>query len=465
MGRVSLHYRILAPFALVLLAGTLATAWATLRVSSEALQSRVQSQLVNAANVAARGDLALNPAILQTFRQILDADLVTLQGDAVLAAAVAPGERVDRVATIASTAIRSVAGTATWPAVVQSDCGGVPCLVALRPLDGRPDTVVALVAETSELGRATRAVTRAAIAAATASLLVMIVLGQAVLRRVTAPLNRLVEFARSSPLEGTGRRAAVSPGEVGTLAEAFNGMLDRLEGSQAALVRSEKLAVAGLFAARVAHDIRNPLSSIKMQAQLLRPTLRGSPDDEAMLNAVLHDVDQVESVIRDLLELARPGELRLQPTDINALVRDALGRLQAQFNHRHVSVGVALDAALPRLSLDESRFRQVLLNVLLNASEAMITGGALHVETRTGGPETVVLEVCDDGVGVDQTLGDRVFEPFVSTKRDGVGLGLVNAKAVVEGHGGRIAISPRQPKGTCVTITLPVAGIQINGNG
>jgi signal transduction histidine kinase len=425
----------------------------------------VQAQLASAADVAARGDLALNPVILQTLRQILRADIMTFRDGQVVAASTRPGEGNARVEAIARTVARSTANAASWPVVVQADCGGVPCIVASRPLEGRPGTIVALVAETSELATATRTVTRAALAAALLGIVVMLLAGQAVARGVTAPLDRLVQFARRPLLERSQRRADVGAGEVGTLAEAFNGMLDRLEASQAALVRSEKLAIAGLFAARVAHDIRNPLSSIKMQAQLLRPRLHDSPDDEAMLNAVLHDVDQVESVIRDLLELARPGELKLQPASLNAVVRDALGRLRAQFDHRHISVSATLDDALPAVMLDESRFRQILLNVLVNASEAMITGGALHVSSRRGGDGAVALEVCDDGIGVDPALGDRVFEPFVSTKRDGVGLGLVNAKAVVEGHGGRITIAPRQPQGTCVTISLRPADARMNADG
>jgi signal transduction histidine kinase len=221
-------------------------------------------------------------------------------------------------------------------------------------------------------------------------------------------------------------------------------------------VKSEKLALAGLIAARVAHDIRNPLSSIKMQTQMLRARAGADPEDQESLTAVLHDIEQVESVIRDLLELARPGELRLKHEALEIVISEVLTQLAPQFRHRKISVQTDLALDLPDVALDRPRFKQALLNVLVNASDAMPTGGVIAIASRAPVPGEVLLEVCDDGVGVDPATLPHVFDPFVSTKPDGVGLGLVNAKAVVEAHGGRIELAARAPKGTCVSIWLPV---------
>jgi signal transduction histidine kinase len=245
------------------------------------------------------------------------------------------------------------------------------------------------------------------------SLLVMIVLGQVITRRVTAPIDE-------------------------------------------ALVRSEKLALAGLMAARVAHDIRNPLSSIKMQTQLVGARLRGDAETQAQVGAVLRDIQQVETVVKDLIELARPGELRPRAMPLNDVVRDVITQLAPQLTYRKIVVEADLADMLPMVSIDPDRFRQVLINILGNAADAMTTGGTLRITTRpaTDG-STIILDVCDDGVGIDPTIRDRVFDPFVSTKRDGVGLGLVNAKAVIEMHGGTITLLDTPPKGTCARMTLP----------
>jgi signal transduction histidine kinase len=448
-----LQHRIVIPFVLVAVVAATAAAIVALSVTSDALESRLQTQLENAASVVSRGELALNPAILQLLQEVVGAHIVTMDAAGRVVASTVK-ERSDVIAA-ASRAVSAVAAGADEGAVVgRANCLG-PCLVAVRRVQGRPEIFVALVAETAELAAATRAVARAIILGAIVSIVVMVFVSQAVVRRVTAPLDKLVRFVRDLSPQDRRRRTKVGDDEVGALAGAFNEMLDRLEASQDALVRSEKLGLAGLIAARVAHDIRNPMSSIKMQTQMLR-SHAADEDERAALDAVLHDIDQVESVIRDLLELARPGELKREPTSVNAVLRDALQQLAAQFKHRKIAVDLRL-ADVPDIPLDSKRFKQALLNVLVNASEAMPTGGTIVVTSRPEGPSAVRIEICDDGVGVDPAVLNRVFDPFVSTKRDGVGLGLVNARAVVEGHGGQIGLASRQPKGACVSISLPFA--------
>jgi signal transduction histidine kinase len=339
--------------------------------------------------------------------------------------------------------------------VTERDCAGVPCYIAVRRTSTRSDTAVAVVIRTAELRSATAAITRAVVVSAAVALIVMLMVSQFVARRVTAPIDELVAFTRDATPGGAHRRARAGPDEVGRLAAAFNDMLDRLDRAQDALVQSEKLAVAGLLAARVAHDIRNPLSSIKMQTQLLRARTLDSTE-RPLVDSVLHDVDQVESVIRGLLELARPGELKLAAASLNELIA-LLQRLRPQFAHRKVVVVTRFDDSIPVMELDPARFEQALLNVVLNGAEAMPYGGTLTVVTRMEAAGTHArIEICDDGVGISPEVADRLFDPFVSSKRDGVGLGLVNTKAVVESHGGRIVVVPNSPKGTIVRIDVPI---------
>jgi signal transduction histidine kinase len=130
-----------------------------------------------------------------------------------------------------------------------------------------------------------------------------------------------------------------------------------------------------------------------------------------------------------------------------------------QLAYRKIVVQRRLDRDLPNISLDRARLKQALLNVIANGSEAMHTGGLMIVTTGLSNDSSQWVQVCDDGVGVDPDVLERVFDPFVSTKPDGVGLGLVNVKAVVEAHGGRISLERREPHGTCAVITMPGASI------
>ena len=456
MSRLRLHHRIVIPFAIVAIVATVAAAFVTLSVTSSALQQRLRSQLGSAAGVISRGDLALNPLILRNLHEVIHAHIVTIDatGQVVVATAEASPD-VLRVATDAVAGDSDSIDDSAPARVTEGDCD-VPCLVAVRAVIGRPGYHVAIVSETSELTAATSAVARTILLTAAFSILVMVLVSQFLVRRVTAPLDRLVAFTRDLSPTNRNQRAQVGHDEVGALAQAFNEMLTRLDQAQESLVKSEKLALAGLIAARVAHDIRNPLSSIKMQTQMLRTRAAADPEDQESLTAVLHDIEQVESVIRDLLELARPGELRLKREPLDIVISEVLTQLALQFRHRKISVVTDLTGGLPDVAVDRPRFKQALLNVLVNASDAMPTGGVITLASRAPVPGEVLLEVCDDGVGVDPATLPHVFDPFVSTKPDGVGLGLVNAKAVVEAHGGRIELTARAPRGTCVSIWLPV---------
>lgn len=458
LARLRLHHRIVLPFALVALLTTSAAAYVALSVATRTMDARVQSQMLDAVAVVSRSDLALNPAILRSVHEITGSDVLTYRvtGE-VLATTLDTVSQRELIGAVQSAQRTQAADRpGRGGAIAHIDCGG-PCYVAYRNVEGRPGTVVALVGETSQLTAASRAVTRTIVYAAALSLVVMVLVSQAVARRVTAPIERLVDFAKGLSTPGSAARAPESNDSVGRLAAAFNEMLTRLELSQQALVKSEKLGLAGLMAAQVAHDIRNPLSSIKMQTQIVRARLRKGSGDEMALETVLNDIGQVESVIRDLIELARPGELRLQPTDLNQVVREVLKQLGAQFSHRKINMALSLADALPPIALDPGRFKRALVNVMVNASDAMPTGGTMGVTTRTiDDAEAVEIEVSDDGTGIDPRIIDRVFDPFVSTKRDGIGLGLVNVRSVVKSHGGEITLRHRQPRGTAAVIRLPI---------
>ena len=451
--RLRLHNRILIPFAAVAIVATTATAYVALLVASRAVEARVQRQILSAATLVSRSEFALNPAILRSVKPIAGADVVTFDSSGrVLASTFEPS---------ADAALRAVVAAGSGAAAPSGDaavlreirCDG-SCYVAYRRGPWSPDAIVAVVASTAELRTATETVGRAIAVAAVLSLTAMIVVSQIVAKRVSAPLDELVRFSHEVAAGASERRAPVGEDEVGRLGAAFNEMLERLDQSRQALVRSEKLALAGLIAARVAHDIRNPLSSIKLQTQLLHARAQ-SEQERSVLSAILHDIATVEAVIRDLLELARPGAVQLRAERLNEIVAAVIEQLSPQLTYRKIRVETDYAAELPAVMLDAERFKGALLNVVVNAADAMTNGGALTVRTRRD-DSTAVVDVCDDGSGIDPAVKDRLFDPFVSTKRDGVGLGLVNTKAIVESHGGTVALTSRSPRGTIATIRLPI---------
>ena len=447
--RLRLHHRIVVPFAVVALVATSASAVLSMSVVSREFQDRIRSQILNTADVISVGGFAFNPGILRSVKAITGADVVAFDNSGTVVSST-----VDQSATAFIEAVIAGARNDDFGVVRVMACEN-PCFVSYKRIADRPGTTLAVIVEAAESVSAIRAVSRSILFVSVASLVALVAVSQIVARRITSPIDKLVHFSQEVGA-GTSRRAREGDDDIGRLGRAFNQMLDRLDESKVAKVRNEKLALAGLFAARVAHDIRNPLASMKINTQMLEAELKRDAKHAALVNATLHDIIQVESVIRDLIELARPGELRLVPADINAVIRLVVRQLDARLTHRKVMTTLMLPDRLPQVMLDPERFSQVLTNVFVNAIDAMPSGGTLTISTRAQGQE-LVIEVDDDGVGIDPAMVTRVFDPFVSSKPEGVGLGLVNAKAVVEGHGGRIELMPRQPHGTRAKIVLPVS--------
>lgn len=454
MRRFRIHHRIALPFVLLALGATVVAALTALSLVSRAINERVEAQLDRASLVVMRSDFALNPAILRLVQEIAGAEIVTCSADgAVLASTLDQSEKALLDQIVAAARPFPAANT---PQSRRLQHAGTPYTIVTRAVTGHPGTVVVLARNTLEVAEGIRTARNAILATAAASLLVLTLMSRVIARRVADPIEKLLDVTRDVSA-GTLRRAPESlTDEMGTLGRAFNEMLDRLDRSQDALLRSEKLAVTGLLAARVAHDVRNPLSSIKMQTQMLRSRLRGQDDNQALIASILRDIGQVENVIRGLLELARPGELKLTPSRLNEVVEDVLVQMMPQLTHNKIAIETAFDPNLPDVPLDVERFRRALLNLISNAAEAMPGGGTLSVTTALNPADSsVMLDVSDDGTGVDPAIAQRAFDPFVSTKHDGVGLGLVNTRAVVESHGGRVELAPRQGRGTRARVTLP----------
>ena len=237
-----------------------------------------------------------------------------------------------------------------------------------------------------------------------------------------------------------------------------------LEQTQERLIESEKMAALGRLSATLSHELRNPLAGLKGASQLL---LRKTPENDERkeyVNLILSEVGRLGRIVDDLLHFARPRELRYEPVDANRIIQDALLLHSEEFSERGITVRKRL-SKLPPVRVDRDKFTQVIVNVLLNARDAMPEGGELLV--TSGGVTTepdrrniLILQFRDTGPGIPEEVLDHVFEPFFTTKPTGVGLGLAICKSIIEEHGGSISISSGHESGnnysTVVTVEMPM---------
>ncbi len=230
----------------------------------------------------------------------------------------------------------------------------------------------------------------------------------------------------------------------------------KVAGLEREIARRERLAALGTLAAGVAHEIRNPLSSIKGFATYFGAKFEPGTQDHALAEVMIGEADRLNRVVTELLELTRPSELRLAPSSVEELVRHALTLVENDCRDRGIAVHTRI-AQLDPVLLDSDRMLQILLNLFLNAIQAMPEGGALTVSAQRV-KDRLELSVADTGHGIPAQDLDRVFDPYFTTKNQGTGLGLATVRTMVEAHDGQVRVLSEPGRGTQVILNLPYKG-------
>lgn len=219
--------------------------------------------------------------------------------------------------------------------------------------------------------------------------------------------------------------------------------------------RNRRLAAIGSLAAGVAHEIRNPLSSIKGFATYLRERYRDNPEDQQVTDIMIQEVERLNRVIGQLLEFSRPLTLNRKVAAIEPILRHTLKMVEAQAQEKGVALMTDFSNPVPDLFLDTDKMTQVFLNLTLNALNAMEKGGTLSLTLAQPDAQSVRVEISDTGTGIGKEELGRIFDPYFTTRASGTGLGLPIAQRIVEAHGGEIRVSSELGKGTVFSVLLP----------
>ena len=290
-----------------------------------------------------------------------------------------------------------------------------------------------------------------------------VVLGAMVEREVVGPMRRMRKgLARASAGEEGVRIGLTQKDEFGRLGASVDRLLEKDEQAvrlaatqQRTLTEQAGFAEVGALAAQVAHEIKRPLAGIKSAMELIEQEYAMSDAEKRLLGRVEDELEHVDETIRDLMSLAKPVGLQAQTMDLHAVIDGALVRLAGLPGADRVTVEREYDRAVPPLQGDPTRLEQAILNLSVNAVEAMGEGGRLTIATHLAGDE-VLVDVRDTGSGIAPENIERVFKPFVSTKPQGTGLGLPLVARVVAAHHGRISVESEVGRGTQFHIRLPV---------
>ncbi len=282
---------------------------------------------------------------------------------------------------------------------------------------------------------------------------------------VIFPLRRIAADARQ--FAGTGAYASGDAGsdEMRELGQFVTLLMTNvaetrsdLEQSRSQLAQADKLAVVGKLAASVAHEIRNPLTSMKMWLYSLRRAVGENPELQEKISIVSDETVRLESIVRQFLEFSRPPQMNVSRHPISELLDNTLELLKYRIEEHNIQVVRQDEPALPEVLADAEQLKQVLMNLIHNSIEAMPDGGELRIsvqqETRAGRP-VLAVRIADNGPGMSVELQERAFEPFFTTKSEGTGLGLCIAASIMARHGGALTLASPDDGGTECTVWIP----------
>ena len=299
----------------------------------------------------------------------------------------------------------------------------------------------------------------------TAVVLLGLVLGYILITQLLEPVRQLSPKAslRIGSLEEQNEGQALKRG-VYDLIENADQARTKLEQSQEHLLQAEKMAMVGRLAAGVAHSIRNPLTSVKMRLFSLGRSLELTTTQQEDFEVISEEIRHIDTIVANFLEFSRPPKLMMQKVSPSEVVDLALQLLKHRLESYNVEVKVQRPRPLPVVWADPDQLKEVLVNLLVNACEAMPQGGTIVIQEgetflQSVG-QVVTIKVRDNGPGIPEAIQDKIFQPFFTTKEEGTGLGLSIATRILGEHGGWLDLESRPGQGTTFTINLPYRKIR-----
>jgi signal transduction histidine kinase len=289
------------------------------------------------------------------------------------------------------------------------------------------------------------------------AMLLAFVLGYQVLR----PVRRLAaEADRKGDMPAAGDEVKALSNTVRGLIQDVDETQSELQKSRESLLQAEKMALVGKLAAGMAHSIRNPFTSVKMRLFSLSRSLELSDTQKEDFEVISDEIRHIDTIVQNFLEFSRPPKLKMQSISPSAVVDQTLQLLEHRLKSYDVSVTIQREQPLPEIDVDPEQLKEVLVNLMVNACEAIEKGGTIVIhEDKAMNPSegsVAVIRVSDDGPGIPEAIRQKIFEPFFTTKEEGTGLGLSIVARIIEEHGGSVTAESIEGQGAAFVISLPI---------
>jgi signal transduction histidine kinase len=450
LKKTSIQTRIVLPFVLLVVGAFGLTAFAAVQIAARNVESQERERIATLAKFISGSGFPLSQETLKSMGRLLDVGLATVSSDF----EVRQSNLQRTLAADLPRALRNAFNASNDTGVLFAEVGGRDFYIAYAPVRRGSEWAVVLLRDAADVRAAQWELAWPILAAAVIAVILVNVAGWLIARSITRPLRSLAASTERIAAGDLSSDISVGTGdELEQLAQDLNRMARSLRTSQEELVRKEKLATLGSVAAGIAHEIRNPLTSMKMAAEMLSSGELSDSDREA-LGMLLDEIERLRLTTGGLLDYARPAAPETGKADVGKAISAVVTLMRRQLSHHKIETALEVPDSPVFAGMDQNRLKQVILNLILNACDAMPQGGSLSIRLSPHN-DRIELAVTDSGQGIPEGELDRVFEPFYSTRAAGCGLGLAISKRFIEEAGGSIAVQSSQ-EGTTFTVTLPV---------
>jgi signal transduction histidine kinase len=460
--KISIRIKIVLPYTLLLVIFTALVSIITINLIYKRIDERIEGQMDHAIGTISSMGFLLNDEFLARSKisDVIGADIIVYNPNGEVAATNLPRDRLNEIMPVIN-----------LPDTVDSISHDLSLIRDIRLLN-KPYKVIyrriedpnqknrlifSLIVSTEDIDETKRQSAMTIIIVAISGVMLVTAIGSLIAFNITAPVKELVQITeRVASGDLTAFAKVKTRDEIGTLAQSFNQMTSELKVSRDRLVQSERLAVLGQLTASIAHEIRNPLTSMKMIVQILRRKLHDDESSNESLQIVLDEIDRLNIIVSSLLDSARPIELNVRQVNIMEVMNEVIRLMYPNIRHRNIEISVIKQSEnVPETMIDVERMKQVFMNIIINAMQAMPKGGTIIVKYNfDANNNEIAIEISDTGVGMSEEVLKHVYDPFFSAKSSGTGLGLTNAKKILDLHDANIQIESVEGQGTLVWLRI-----------
>ncbi len=460
--RISIRTKIVLPYTILLILFTALVSTITISLIYKQIDERLDEQMEQEIEILSSMGFLLNDEFLAKSRisDVIGRDIIVYLPSGEVIATSLPRDSLDSIMSFIKNPDIENTISPNTTFIRNIRLSNKPYKIIYRrieSLDLKSHLIFSIMTSMEDIDKTKRRSAMTVIIVAISGTIFVTAIGSLIAFSISAPIKKLVKFTEKVASGDLSAIADVKTrDEIGVLAQSFNQMTVELEASRDKLVQSERLAVLGQLTASIAHEIRNPLTSMKMVVQLLKKKLQDDQVSNESLQAILDEIDRLNIIVNGLLDSARPLELNTREANIIDVINEVIRLMEPNLHHRKIDIAVLRQSEnIPSVIIDVERMKQVFMNIIINAMQAMPEGGKITIKYKYDEiKDEILIEISDTGFGMTEEILKHVYDPFFSSKSGGTGLGLTNVKRILDLHKANIQIKSVEGLGTSVQIIL-----------